>query len=102
MPEHRHPPHSQSHHLADDMLPRRHLSTFGSVQETPLPHPQPYHYLLQHAPLGELQYQIQVAEASGKFKAQRVSQVCGPAKHGAEGRWSLTSDAFRPAITAGS
>ncbi|KAL2159086.1 hypothetical protein VTH06DRAFT_2845 [Thermothelomyces fergusii] len=76
------PPHTQPY--GDD---RRHMSFDNGPQppvysrqpsyqpQTPLPHPQPYDYPPQYPSHGEL-YQIQVATAPGKRKAQRASQAC--------------------------
>jgi hypothetical protein len=84
------PPHSQPY--GED---RRHMSFDNGPQppvysrqpsyqpQTPVPHPQSYDYPPQYASHGELAYPIQVAAASGKRKAQRASQVCGPAEPGA-------------------
>ncbi|KAL2264896.1 hypothetical protein VTJ83DRAFT_7406 [Remersonia thermophila] len=77
------PPHSQPY--AED---RRHMSFDNgpappmynrqpSYQpQTPLPHPSPYDYPPQYPSHGDLPYQIQVAAASGKRKAQRAAQAC--------------------------
>ncbi|KAL1840440.1 hypothetical protein VTJ49DRAFT_478 [Mycothermus thermophilus] len=77
------PPHSQPYgedrrHMSfDNGPPPPMYSRQPSYQpQTPLPHPSPYDYPPQYASHGDLPYQIQVAAASGKRKAQRASQAC--------------------------
>jgi hypothetical protein len=79
------PPHSQPYedrrHMSFDNGPQPHMySRQTSYQpQTPLAQPHHYDYPPQYASHGDLPYPIQVAAASGKRKAQRASQVGGPA-----------------------